>query len=121
MQGKKRKATSQLSPHTADEESCLIDVNAKSITKGVYKSSPQAKSNFSYGGKFANIFSGEKLFPDLHIKEKALEDMSSLNSCFLRSVNKVLSKDSSKDLSFLFKQYSDHLNKILDKKQSQKE
>lgn len=121
MQGKKRKATSQLSPYSAEEESCLIDVNAKSISRGGYRDSPQMKANFSYGGKFANIFSGENLFPDLQAKEKARESMSSLNRCFLRSLNKVVEADSSKDLSFLFKQYSEYLNKILGKSPSKRD
>eukprot|EP00866_Antonospora_locustae_P001546 jgi/Antlo1/1546/46 len=114
MQGKKRKATSQLSPYSNDED---LVTHAKILQPGLQTrkiahariESPAA----TYGGKIARMFSGVDLFPDIRKKdEDARNKVSSLNKCFLRSVTRVLDTDASKDLTFLFEQYEKHLRNI---------
>ncbi|KAL0263988.1 UNVERIFIED_CONTAM: hypothetical protein PYX00_011013 [Menopon gallinae] len=114
MQGKKRKATSQLSPYSNDE-----DLSVQTSTHQTAAPVPRVacaraeRPATSYGGKFARMFSGVDLFPDIRRREEDTRDkVSSLNKCFLRAVTTVLDTDASKDLTFLFEQYSRHLQGI---------
>lgn len=114
MQGKKRKATSQLSPYSNDDDLAAHtktpqpDVPVRKVARARIES-PAA----SYGGKVARMLTGVDLFPDIRRKDSDTRSkVSSLNKCFLRSVTRVLNTDASKDLTFLFEQYAKHLRNI---------
>lgn len=114
MQGKKRKAASQLSPYSNDEDLAThtktpqLDLPTRKVARA-HIEGPVV----SYGGKIACMFSGVDLFPDICKKGEDIHSkVSRLNKCFIRSITRVLDTDASKDLTFLFEQYADHLRNI---------
>lgn len=108
MDSKKRKAASQLSPYTNDEDFTVSAGRENEASQNQRIARAQTKPDLvSYGGKYTNLFSGTKLFPDLQ-KQYVPEKMSSLNASFVDAVKRVLEKDSAKDLQYLFAQYTTH-------------
>ena len=115
MAAKKRKADFQLSPHTRDEDVVGLPEKAEHGAHVVQQRIAHVRKrpeSISYGGRFTGVFAGKELFSGLESSGEAQRERSALNQCFLDAVKRVLQTDTSKDLSFLFEQYTLHSKAI---------
>ena len=125
---KKRKATSQLTPHNEEEISDekeiinepICDRKRASIKKQIETVDTEAlKGVFATNKtvKPADLFKPENKKESAPNQIKTGNDkVSGLNLSFYKSIAKVLEKQSNKDLRFLFKQYTKFLEDILEEK-----
>ena len=112
---KKRKATEQLSPYSQepiDEESNqdrIQERNDKPSRKAKLKKNQQLDKR-SLKGIFGNVVLSEE--PKATNKTEMKEMVAGLNNSFLKAVQVVLKKQSSKDIRYLFEQYNKFMKDI---------
>lgn len=112
----KRKADTQLSPYTNDEDDLNVnqdnfedDKELKPIKKAQIS---RNKSNNS--SHLKGIFSKKLAVKQTTSTLKKTNDkMAGLNKCFKRAIQKVLDKKSNVDLTYIFTQYNEFKQKIL--------
>jgi hypothetical protein len=113
---RKRKAEDQLSPYSKDEESHVIQEEMPKNEDVKIKKRAKASIGNRKGG-LSNPESIKGLLSSVRVVNTSVVDdkLSGLNKSFIDAVQKVVSKQSNKDLTFLFKQYEKYLSKLVDK------
>lgn len=108
MNNRKRKATSQLSPYsTADSDPDTIEEKPGEMVVP-RKIARVNKGATHFNGEVAKFFKGIDLMKGVVESEK----IASLNACFINAVKKIVQVDESKNLKYIFEQYSKFIEEI---------
>lgn len=117
--GKKRRAEDQLSPYSKEiPESSQIERKEEHSQQPTKQVARLAKNKEINREAVKGIFSSMPSVKALSKDDKVV--MSGINSSFLKAVKLVLSKDTSKDLTYLFSQYRRFVNSVHDNLKKQK-
>lgn len=114
---KKRKAPEQLSPYSQDSldnenhHETINERNEISPRKAKTKKDQKLEKP-SLKGIFGNVVLTEN--PNTENKSEMNEMIAGLNNSFLKAIQTVFNKDSSRDLRYLFEQYNKFMKDIED-------
>jgi hypothetical protein len=109
---KKRKAEDQLSPYSRPVEE-EADSPKASLTPDAGPRK-RAKARIGSGAAIADTDPLKGILSSVELlKPVANDKVSGLNRCFVKAIQTVVSKESNKDLAYLFRQYEKYYEEIV--------